>query len=169
MALADVVHAFGKRQPPGILHMTAIDDETQRPHLSPRFLFELDPSHRFQVDGGHLLARAQIFDGLLMQRRGDPKGNAAAHAAAVETEHQTGPFRGAAMHEGIDAQRPVQPDEARRHAFSKVEARIPHQRPIAEDPEIPGVEPVHQFLHRRLTPQAWTPAACVTQDRRVAS
>ena len=47
MTLADVMHAFGKRQPSGILHVAAIDDETQRPHLPPRFLLELDAAASF--------------------------------------------------------------------------------------------------------------------------
>ena len=152
MTLPDMMHALRKRQPPGILHMAAIDDEAQRPHLPPRFLLELDPPHRFQIDRRHLLARAQIGDGLLARRGGDPKGDAAAHSAAVEPQHQAGPLRRAAMDKRIDAQRPVQADEPRRHAFDEVEARIPHQRAVAEDPEIFGAMPVEQFLHRLVVP-----------------
>ena len=50
MTLPHVMHTLGKRQPPGILHVTAIDDEAQRPYLPPRFLFKLDPPHRFQIN-----------------------------------------------------------------------------------------------------------------------
>ena len=157
MTLPDVMHALGKRQPSGILHVAAIDDEAQRPHLPPRFLLELDPPHRFQIDGRDLFAGAQIGDGLFARRGGDPKGDAAAHAAAVEPEHQARPLRRAAMDERIDAQRPVQADEPRRHAFDEVEAGTPHQRAIAEDPEVFGVMPVGQFLHRLWSPTARAP------------
>ena len=50
MALPHVMHALGERQPPGILHVAAVDDEAQRPHLPPRLLFELDPPDRLQID-----------------------------------------------------------------------------------------------------------------------
>jgi hypothetical protein len=103
MPQPDVMHALGKRQPAGILHVTAIDEETQRPHLTPRRLLKLDPAGAFQVNRGDLFACAQVGDRILPARRGDPKGDAAAHPAAVEAEHEAGPLRGTAMHEGIDA------------------------------------------------------------------
>ena len=59
-------------------------------------------------------------------------------AAVIESEHQARAFRGAAMHEGIDAERAMGADQPRLHAFDKVEARPPHQRAIAEHPEIAG-------------------------------
>ena len=167
MTLPDVMHAFRKRQPSGILHMAAIDDEAQRPYLPPRFLLELDPPHRFQIDCRHLFAPAQIGDGLLARRGCDPKGDAAAHAAAVEPQHQAGPLRRAAMDERIDAQRPVQADQPRRHAFDEVEARTPHQRAVAEDPEVFGVVPVQQFLHCLWSPTARAPAIRFIQNGKI--
>ena len=69
-------------------------------------------------------------------RGGDPIGDAAAHAAAIEPEHQAGPLRRTAMNEGIDAKRPVQADEPGRNPLDEGKARTPHQRAIAEYPEI---------------------------------
>ena len=48
VTLPHVMHALGKRQPAGILHVAAVDDEAQRPDLPPRRLFQLDPPHRFR-------------------------------------------------------------------------------------------------------------------------
>ena len=119
MALPHMVQALGERQPSGILHVTAVDDEAERPHLPPRLLFKLDPPDGFEIDGGDLLARAQIGDGFGARRGGDAKGDAAAHAAAIEPQHQARPLRRAAMDERVDAERPVQPDQPRRHPFEK--------------------------------------------------
>ena len=45
VTLPHVMHALRKRQPAGILHVAAVDDEAERPDLLPRLLFELDPPH----------------------------------------------------------------------------------------------------------------------------
>ena len=97
VALPHIVHAIGDIEPTGILHMAAVDDVAQRPHLTPRFVFKLDPPHSFEIDAGDLLATAQIGDGFVALRSGDTIGNTAAHAATVETQHQAGAFRRAAM------------------------------------------------------------------------
>ena len=85
---------------------------------------------------GGLLAAAQIVDGLVAQLGRDPEGDAAAGAAAVEPEHEAGLFRRAAMVERIDAERAMLADQPRRNLFDEVEARPPHQRAIAEHPEV---------------------------------
>ena len=56
VTLPHVVQALVQRQPPGILHMTAIDDEAERPHLPLRSFLKFDTTHRFQINGGNLLA-----------------------------------------------------------------------------------------------------------------
>ena len=68
--------------------------------------------------------------------RRNAERDAAAGAAAVEPEHQAGLFRGAAMVERINAERTVLADQPRRNLFDEVEARPPHQRAIAEHPEV---------------------------------
>ena len=57
VTLPHVMHAFGERQPAGILHVAAIDDVAQRAHAPPRLVFELDPAQRFHIDRGDLFAR----------------------------------------------------------------------------------------------------------------
>jgi hypothetical protein len=84
VTLPDVVQTLVERQPPRVLHVAAVDDEAKRPHLSARRFFELDAPHRFQINRGDLLARAQIGDGLFPHRGGDAKSDAATHAAAIK-------------------------------------------------------------------------------------
>ena len=67
---------------------------------------------------------------------GDAERDAAAGAAAVEAEHEARLFRRAAMDEGIDAERAMFADQPRRNLLDEFEARPPHQRAIAEDPEV---------------------------------
>ena len=97
---------------------------------------ERDPTQGFEVDGGHLLAFAQIRDGGVAVRRRDPIGDAATGAATVEAEHEAGLFRGAAMNVRIHTQRPVQPDEPCRDAFKVGETRPPHERSVTKHPKI---------------------------------
>ena len=120
----------------GILGVAAIDQEHHRHYIARWCRCERDPTQGFEVDGGHLLAFAQIRDGGIAVRRRHPIGDAAAGAAAVEAEHKAGLFRGAAMNEGVDTQRPVQTDEPRGDSFEVRKAWPPHQRPIAEYPKI---------------------------------
>src|ERR1700689_1743934 len=117
VALPHIVHALLDREPAGILHVAAVDDVGERPHLAARLVLELDPPHRLEIDAGDLLAAAPIGDGALALRGSDAEGDAAAHAAAVEAQNQAGLFRGAAMDVGKDAEPPVQPNEPRRHPF----------------------------------------------------
>ena len=88
---------------------------------------ERNPTQSFQVNGGRLFALTQIRDGGGAFCRRHPVGDAAAGAAAVQPQHEAGFFRRPAMDEGVDAQRPVQPDEPRRDTFEIGEARLPHQ------------------------------------------
>src|SRR5262249_13122517 len=112
------------------------DNETDCAHTSFRLAGEPNVAMRLEIDRRHLLARAQIGDGLLVFGRGNAIGDAAAGAAAVQAEHEAGTFGRTAMDEGIDAERAVQSDDARRQAFEEFKPRPPDQRSIAEDPEI---------------------------------
>src|ERR1700686_522047 len=86
VALPHIVQALGDVEPTGILHVTAVDDVGERPHLPPRLVLELDPPHRLEIDAGDLLAAAQIGDGFFALGGGDAEGDAAAYAAAVEAQ-----------------------------------------------------------------------------------
>jgi hypothetical protein len=116
--------------------------------LADRPTFQKDLPPAFPIDAGDLLASPQIHDGPGPLRSLDPERNPLTGTAAVETEHQAGPFGRAAMHEGINAQRPVRPGQARFDTLAKIEAGPPHQRAIAEDPKIfVGCEEV--VIHHR--------------------
>ena len=119
MALADVAQLLLERQPPGILHMAAIDHVSQRADALPRLVVEPHRAHHLAIDGGDLFALAQIGDGVVAMLRRDPERDAAAGAAAIEPEHQAGLFRRAAMDEGVDAERAVFADQPGRHPLEK--------------------------------------------------
>src|SRR5690606_2532404 len=64
------------------------------------------------------------------------KGKAAAAAAAIESQYKPRHFRRATMDEGMYAQRAVDAMHDRCPALQMRKAGIPHQRAIAEYPEI---------------------------------
>src|SRR4029077_18293285 len=100
------------------------------------FVFEPNRSHDLAVDVGGLLAAAQIFNRFVAPLRNHPERDAAAGAAAVQTEHEARLFRRATMVERVDAQRAVFADQARRNLLDDLEARPPHQRSVAENPQV---------------------------------
>src|SRR5674476_523418 len=55
--------------------------------------------------------------------------------AAVAAAHPAGPFRRAAMDEGIDAERSVGADQPGIAPLEGVESRPPHQRSVGENPQ----------------------------------
>src|ERR1700753_2206773 len=103
-----------KVEPPRILRMTTIDKIDERGDGPFRPRRQGDPAHGLAVDHGDLLAPPQVFDGRVAPRRGDAIGDTAAGAAEVEAEHEAGPFRRAAVNEGVDTKRPVQAGQPRR-------------------------------------------------------
>ena len=129
---------LGQAEAAGILLMAAIHYIAERLDVLPRVVVKPDAPPGLQIDHGDLLAGAEVFDRLSALFRRYPVGDAAAIAAAIETEHQTGLFRRAAVNEGIHAQRAVGADQARLAAFQNIEPRTPHQRSIAENPEFTG-------------------------------
>ncbi|MDA9455816.1 hypothetical protein XI00_16525 [Bradyrhizobium sp. CCBAU 21359] len=136
MALDDMAVLLGEREAAGILHMAAVDDIGERGDALARIVLQPHRAHHLAIDRGDLLARPQIRDDLGAVLFSDTEGDAAAGAAAVEPEHQARLLRRAAMDEGIDAERPVLADQPRRDALLEVEARSPHQRAVAEHPEV---------------------------------
>ena len=69
---------------------------------------------------------------------GDPERDAAAGAAAIEAEHQPGLFRCSPVHKGVNAERAMLADQPGRHLLDELEPGPPHQRAIAEHPEVCG-------------------------------
>jgi hypothetical protein len=140
-----------KSKASGILGMAAIDQEDEGCHVARRRRCKRNATRCFNVNGGYLFAFPQIRDGGTAMCRCHPIGDAAAGAATVEAEHESGLFRGTAVNVGIHTQRPVQPDEPRRDAFKIREIRPPHERTVTKDPKIfigGGQRKVHE---RRLS------------------
>lgn len=83
-------------------------------------------------------------------RRVDAVGHAPARAAAAQTHDQAGPAVRAAVTCGQDAKRAVVAMRAAERLVLVVEARRPHERAIAEYPEIALGQPRGEFaeLHR---------------------
>jgi len=111
MALTHMMELRMERQPPGILRMSTVYHIAQRGHPLVWPVLQHDGANDFPIYRGHLLALAQIGDRVCALRGAHSICDAAAGAAAVEPKHEPGPLRRAAMHEGIDAQRPVCPNQ----------------------------------------------------------
>src|SRR5674476_523417 len=82
--------------------------------------------------------RSASIPSSIAARRNGPAGCAAATAAGMAgggAEHQAGPFRRAAMDEGIDAERSVGADQPGIAPLEGVESRPPHQRSVGENPQ----------------------------------
>ena len=116
----------------GILLMSSVDHVGDGlDHLS---VVEPDRQPAFEIDVGDQLALAQVIYDLAFELAGNAEGQAKAGAAAVEAEHQSRPFRRAAMHERGDAQRAPVSEKPRPVRLDMREARPPHQRAVAEHP-----------------------------------
>src|SRR5580704_10528613 len=136
MSLPDIAQLFGQRESSGILHVAPVDDISERGYPLAGIVFQPDRTHDFAIDVGGLLAAAQILHGVIAPGCSDSESNPATGAAAIEAQHQAGLFRRAAMVERIDAQRAMLADQPRRNLLDELEFRPPHQRPVAEDPQV---------------------------------
>ena len=147
MTLSRIVQLFREAQPSGVLAMSPIDDITQRMHAFLRVVVEPNPPPSLTIDLGYLFAGAQVFDCFRAPGRGHPVSDAAAVAAAIQSEHQAWSLRSSAMHERIDAQRAMGAHKACAAPLKEVESGPPHQRPIGEDPQV-LVALIGACLHR---------------------
>ena len=138
VTLAHVMQLLLEREPSGILRVSTVDHVAQRRHPPLGLALEPDRAHAFAINRGHLLARAQIGDGVAAVSRAHAIGDAATGSTAVEAEHETRPLRRPAVDEGIDAERPMRTDEPRLDALDKRKVGPPHQRAICEHPEVFG-------------------------------
>ena len=66
----------------------------------------------------------------------DPERDTSARSATIEAEHEAGLFRRSPMHKGVDAESAMFADEPRRNLLDEFETGPPHQRAIAEHPQI---------------------------------
>src|SRR5262245_58763595 len=138
VTLAHVMQLLLEREPSGILRVPAVDHVAQRPYPPLALALEPDRAHAFAIDRGHLLARAQIGDGLAAVGRGHAIGDAATGSAAVEAEHETRPLRRPAVDEGINAERPMRANEPRLDPLRNRNGRPTDQLATGKAPEVFG-------------------------------
>lgn len=136
MTLSRVVQLFREAQPSSVLAMSPIDDITQRMRAFLRVVVEPNPPPSLTIDPSYLFAGAQVLDCFRAPGRGHSVSDAAAVAAAIQSEHQAGFLRSSAMHERVDAQRTMGAHKACAAPLKEVESGSPHQGPIGEDPEV---------------------------------
>src|SRR3981081_1131024 len=105
--LANVMQLLFEREPPGVLHVSTIHHVAECGHPTLGLALEPDRTYAFAVDGGDLLARPQIGDGVAALLCRHTVGDAATGSALGEPEHQTRPLGRPAMDEGVDAERPM--------------------------------------------------------------
>ncbi len=139
MALAHVMELLVERQTPGILRMAAVNHVADRAHSSLGLALEPDAPTALAIHHGDLFACPQIGNRLAAQGGCDPIRNAATGASVVKAEHQAGAFSRPAMVERIDAERPVGADQPCLDPLQKLKTWPPHQRAIAENPDICGI------------------------------
>src|SRR5260370_40629514 len=70
VTLAHVMQLLLEREPSGILRVSTVDHVAQRRHPPLGLALEPDRAHALAINRGHLLARAQIGDGLAAVGRG---------------------------------------------------------------------------------------------------
>src|SRR5262245_56249405 len=91
---------------------------------------------RLAVDAVDLLARAQIVGRLPRPCGWHAIGDPLTSSTTVEAQHQPGSCERAAMVDRVNAKAAPVTDEARVLRLLVIKARPPHQRPVAEDPQI---------------------------------
>jgi hypothetical protein len=114
--------------------VAGVGDESKRAHDAPAA-----QPHRNQpgrVDAAEHLAAPEAGKRAAHALRIEPVGHAPARAAAAKAHHQSGLAARAAVSRGKDAQRPVVAVRPAERLARIAEARRPHQRAIAEDPEL---------------------------------
>jgi len=134
---ADQRHRRGQRQLARELTMPAVGEIDQRRHRAA--IIEMDRPNGFPVDAVIVdLAVDQITPHRVILLGRQSMGEAAARAARQQAEDEARLLRRAAIVLRIDAEGPMPTVQARGSRLRRSEARIPHQRAVAEDPAWPG-------------------------------
>jgi len=125
-----------------------VGDERERPdHASAA---QADRNQARVVDAARHLARPEARQRAPHLAAGDAVRHAPARAAAAQPHHQPRTVKRAAVARGENAQRAVIAVRATGDLRVVGEARRPHQRAVAEDPEVAFRQARHEFveLHR---------------------
>jgi len=131
----------------GILGMAAVDDvdESTGPGSAKQLCdaimlrpcgIERDGEASFGIDARDLFPLPQVGEGFRRPPGRHAKRHAQARSAAIEPQYEAGPFRRAAVNVREHAERAVIAVDAGHVAFEERETRPPHQRAVAEHPEI---------------------------------
>src|SRR5690606_34908953 len=113
---------------------------------------------RVAIGSADLLARGQIFECLETAFCCNPEGKAMTCAAAVQSEDKAGSLRRAAVVGRIQAEAAPIADECRASDLFVGEAWSPHERPVAEHPQVLAAAP--SFDHGCEPPPAVSVRAC---------
>src|SRR6266702_3383116 len=161
---ADQRHRRGQRQLARELAMPTVGEIDQRRHRAA--IVEMNRPDGFPVDAVIVdLAVDQITPHRIVPLSRQAMGEAAAGAARQQAEDETGLLRRAAIMLRVDAEGPMPTVQARGPRLGRGEARIPHQRAVAEDPVGPGAvrkrtpHPEEHAAGVRL--EGWDRAACL--------
>jgi hypothetical protein len=130
---------------PHVRRVRGIGDERERVHG-----VALD-SHRDEarlVHPSRHLAVPEPRERAAQARRVDAVGHTPAGAAAAKAHHQAGFALRAAVARGQDAQRAVVAVRAAERLLFVFEARRPHERAVAEDPEVAFGQPRAELAER---------------------
>jgi hypothetical protein len=125
-----------EREPARVLRMPAIDVINEPSHPPFGGAQDGDCAIGLDIDLGHLLTAAQIFNRFGLRLGRNPERDTAACPATIQPEYKARFFRSTAVHEGVDTQGAMQADQPSRRALHEIEARPPHQRAVAENPKI---------------------------------
>ena len=132
-ALRDQARAAVQVELAHVCRMRGIGHEGERAHGAPA---RLHRNQRRLVHPARHLAIPEPRECAAQARRVNAIRDAPARAAAAQAHHQPRLALRAAIARGQDAQRAVVAVRQRGRLVRVVEARRPHQRPVAEHPEV---------------------------------
>src|SRR5690606_38785254 len=134
-------------QPPGVARVVALDNVGQREHLPSTLTIKRHGYQRVAVDTADLFAGCQVVERGGPSLRRDTKRQPVAGATPVEPEDQARTLLVASVVSREDAEAASIADERCAADFLVSESRPPHQRPIAEHPQVMTVVAAHVVRH----------------------
>tara|TARA_A100000171_G_C2132581_1_gene147737 strand:+ start:2060 stop:2638 length:579 start_codon:yes stop_codon:yes gene_type:complete len=143
------IHLSLKRQLTRILRMLAVDDKAERIYLARNAILcisqcirlrcpaqKTHAPHNIKINARNLFTLHQILPGCICMRGIHLKRQAATGPAPIQTKHQPGLFRCAAMNVRENTERTMVPVKPGSILRLHRKPRSPHQRPIPKNPQI---------------------------------
>jgi hypothetical protein len=128
-----------------VRRMRRIGDERKRAHCSCPNLYR---DQARLVDPARHLAVPESRERAAQARRVNSVGHAPARAAAAQAHDEAGLAARAALAGGEDAERAVVAVDPAERLLPKAEARRPHERAVAEHPDVALRQPGHELVQR---------------------